>query len=400
MTNRRGQPPDPNDDLSHLSEEDVERRLGGGAGLGGPVPERAIVEAPVPAAVPSPQSRRSRGGTVLWRDVLLVLVLLGFLGAGAQFVLQRPTAATATATPGTSEVALVSPTASTAPSPSPTLPTATQIPLPSDVIGSLTPEITPTPVPTPTRAPTPTPTPTPTPGATPKPTPKPTAAPTATPPTTAKLKVYLNLVNDDGGTRVNADWTMTVSGANATPSSFTAPNNGSFVTVTVKANTSYSVSATFRSGYTATHSGDCSGKLAGGVTGQCTITENDKPARLEVVTQVLSGSNVPGDFTVTVTAANVTPGSAPGSAGGAYYSFDAHAAYQAVISDGPSGYSPTYSSACDDATGLGSGLLAVCTIDLTFTGAPTTGSSGLGGLFLLATFWIVPRRRRDPERVS
>src|SRR5512140_1972547 len=104
MTNRRGRAPDPNDDLTHLSDEDVERRLGGDAGLGGPVPERVPPPTPPPSSL-ARSGRGRRGGGFLWRDVLLVLVLLGFLGAGAQFVLQRPTAAVGSPTPGTSEIA-------------------------------------------------------------------------------------------------------------------------------------------------------------------------------------------------------------------------------------------------------------------------------------------------------
>src|SRR5512144_3149206 len=113
MTNRRGRGPDPSDDpthRTHLSEEEVERRLGGGAGLGGPVPDRVDPPTPSPAS-PNRSGGGRRGGALLWRDVLLVLVLLGFLGAGAQFVLQRPTSAVGSPTPGTSAVAIASFTA-------------------------------------------------------------------------------------------------------------------------------------------------------------------------------------------------------------------------------------------------------------------------------------------------
>src|SRR6185369_10878807 len=101
-----------------LSDEEIERRLSGGAGLGS-VTERA----PKPAAKPRRQRGRSGGGGLLFRDVGLVLVLLLFLGAGANFVL-NPAHATNSPTPGSSDVALASP--SDVPQPTATAePTAT-----------------------------------------------------------------------------------------------------------------------------------------------------------------------------------------------------------------------------------------------------------------------------------
>jgi hypothetical protein len=382
MTNRRGRGPDPNDDGTHLSEEEVERRLGGDAGLGGPIPER--VAAPAPAPSPGRSRRDRRGGTFLWRDVLLVLVLLGFLGGGAQFVLQRPTSAVGSPTPGTSGVAIASPA---------TPPTATPVRVPTvvvptDVIGSLAPEVTPTPVPTLT--PVPTPTPTLAPGATPKPTPKPTPQPTAV--TTATLRVYVNVINDNGGQRASGDWTITVTGASASPSSFSGPVQGTFKSVTVKAGQTFTIGATGVSGYAKSLSGDCTGPLAGGSIGLCTVTENDRPAYVEVKTIVQSGGAAPSDFTIAVTAANVSPATHAGTSSGYTYTFDANASYVVSVVD-PNGYTVTPSSACDG-TGAG-GTVLLCTLTLNLSTAPTTGwLPGPLGVLLVALAPL-PRRRRE-----
>src|SRR5690349_971567 len=144
MTFRRGQRPDPKDDAANLTDDDVERRLGGDAGLGGPVPER-----PAPPPVPTPADSatmafrgdggggRRRGG-VLWRDVGLVLVLLVFLAVGARVVLPDNSTAVASPSPGASTVAVASPTPRPAtPSPTPLVsPSPTPGTLPSEVVPS------------------------------------------------------------------------------------------------------------------------------------------------------------------------------------------------------------------------------------------------------------------------
>lgn len=391
MTNRRGRRPDPSDDLTHLSDEDVERRLGGDAGLGGPVPQRVAPPTP-PAASSARPGRGRRGGGFVWRDVLLVLVLLGFLGAGAQFVLQRPTAATGSPSPGTSPVAIASPTGAPPTATPPPLPT--DVVVPSDVIGSLAPEATPTPAPT--RTPLPLPTPTLAPGATPRPPPKvspsPRPSPTPTVATTATLRIYVDVNNDNGGIHAARDWTIAVTGASASPSSFSGPAPGTYQSVTVKADQTYTIGATGVSGYAKSLSGDCAGPLTGGSIGLCTVTEDDRPAYVEVSTTVQTGGAAPSAFTIAVTATHVSPATNPGTSSGFTYTFDANATYLVSVVS-PNGYIVSPSAGCDG-TGVG-GTVLFCTLTLDLSTAPTTGSvPGPIGLLVVALAPL-PRRRRE-----
>ena len=375
MSNRRGRGPENDDALTHLSQEDVERRLGGGAGLGGPVEPR-------PPVAPSPEGprRRARGRTILWRDAGLVLALLAILAVGARAVLPGDeTAARATPSGAATEVAVASLPA-TAGAPTPTA-LVTDVPVPSDVIGSLIPETTPTPIPTAT----PVPTPTPAPGTTPKPTPKPT-------PGTALITVYLQVITDNGGIKVPSNWTVHVTGANASPSSFTGSASVGKV-VHVTAGQTYAITATGPTGYVKSPapSPECAGKLAAGASAICTITENDQPATVTVVTHIASGSITAADVTINVAAPNATPATSTGRETGRNISYDAYASYS-VSADPISGYSFALSGACAD-SGVAEGDYETCLVTV------NTLSTGLvvPPLPLAPLPWLLPllgRRRR------
>jgi hypothetical protein len=377
MSNRRGRGPDKDDALTHLSEDDVERRLGGDAGLGGPVEPRAPVAPP-----PRSPRGRSRRRTILWRDAGLVLALLAVLAVGARAVLPGDKV-TAQATPSNAptNVAVASLPASVAP-PTPTA-AVTDVPLPSDVIGSLIPETTPTPIPTAT--PVPTPTPTQAPGTTPKPTPKPTATPA-----TATITVYLQVIKDDGGTRVPSNWTVTASGASATPASFAGTTSGKVVHVTAGAH--YSIAANVLTGYVTSPppSADCAGSLPAGGSAICTITENDVPASLFVTTTTTDGS-LPSAVTITVNAPHASPAISQGSKGGTIVTFDAHASYSVVAEE--SGYTASMSVNCSG-SGIAEGNARTCSVTM----SPISGGLIIPpgpvasiGAWLLA---FVGRRRR------
>jgi hypothetical protein len=381
MTNRRGRGPEPDDDHTNLSQDDVERRLDGGAGLGGPVAER------VPAVTPTPAPRRprARGGAVLWRDVLLVLVLLGFLGAGAQFVL-NPASSVSSPGPGSSTVALASPASSPPLTATVAVPiaSATEPALPSDVIGSLLPEEPSPPSAAPSPTPSPVVTPTPGPGATPKPTPAPTA----------NLVISVLPMAATGGNDVAADWQIAVSGANPSKTSFAGSQSGTAIKVTAGKKYSIATTPATPGGYTQSFSGNCTGPLAAGAQAQCTITETEKPERLTVYVLGLPHAS---DVTVTMSGSGQPslPQTFQGDAGGTRVALWSNRAFTVSASDA-AGYVQSTSGAC--AGSLQEGEITQCTF--IYSVPPPAPSQGvllpllLPFLGLRSLQWRARRRRR------
>jgi hypothetical protein len=96
-----------------------------------------------------------------------------------------------------------------------------------------------------------------------------------------QLIVIKHVINDNGGTKVAADFTMNVTATNPSSSSFPGAESPG-TTITLDAG-SYSADETALSGYTKSLSADCSGTIAVGQTKTCTITNNDIP---QVVAQI------------------------------------------------------------------------------------------------------------------
>jgi hypothetical protein len=93
-------------------------------------------------------------------------------------------------------------------------------------------------------------------------------------PEKATLIVVKQVVNDNGGTAVASDWTMTVTGGHATPATFPgAAAPGTTVTLDAGA---YAVSESGPSGYSSAASANCAGTIAAGETKTCTITADDQ----------------------------------------------------------------------------------------------------------------------------
>jgi hypothetical protein len=86
------------------------------------------------------------------------------------------------------------------------------------------------------------------------------------------LKVIKHVINDNGGTRSAANFTMVIAGSGVSQNNFPGAESPG-VTVTLNPG-SYSVTETGPSGYAASFSG-CSGTIAGGQTKTCTITNDD-----------------------------------------------------------------------------------------------------------------------------
>lgn len=112
-----------------------------------------------------------------------------------------------------------------------------------------------------------------------------------------QLKVIKKVINDNGGTKTAADFTMNVAATNASHTSFAGSETG--VTVTLNAG-SYNVTETNVAGYAATYS-NCSGSIALGETKTCTIINNDIAPTLKLIKTVVN------DNGGTATASNFTP---------------------------------------------------------------------------------------------
>lgn len=95
------------------------------------------------------------------------------------------------------------------------------------------------------------------------------------PATTSTLNVILSVNNSAGGSAAPSDFTVSVNGADASPSSFTGSSTGT--SVIVSGGTDYTVSASSVADYTTTESGNCTGPITAGGADACTVTETYTP---------------------------------------------------------------------------------------------------------------------------
>jgi uncharacterized repeat protein (TIGR01451 family) len=170
----------------------------------------------------------------------------------------------------------------------------------------------------------------------------------------ASLTVIKHVVNDNGGTKEASDFTLNVTGGNASPASFPGNENGTGVSLDAG---SYSVSEDAVNGYAVSYSADCSGSLAPGEHKTCTVTNNDIQPKLTVTKVVVNdngGTKEVTDFPLFVDQTGVTSGVQNGFNAGAH-----------VVSEtNVSGYTATITGDCD-ANGnitLTAGQTASCTI--------------------------------------
>src|SRR5205807_1623161 len=133
----------------------------------------------------------------------------------------------------------------------------------------------------------------------------------------ATLRVIKQVVNDNGGTALAGAWQMTVTNNGSPMTPFPGSAAGTNVTLSVG---SYSVAESGGpAGYTPSLSAACSGTIAASETKTCTITNDDQPAHLTVIKQVINnngGTKTPSDFSITVTTNGTPMTPFPGSAAG------------------------------------------------------------------------------------
>src|SRR5207247_10517279 len=98
-----------------------------------------------------------------------------------------------------------------------------------------------------------------------------------------QLTVIKHVINDNGGTALAGDFTMTVFATNVRPSS-SFPGNEVGTTVSLDQG-SYVVGESGPSGYSASYSADCAGAIALGMAKPWTRANNDIQATLIVIQQ-------------------------------------------------------------------------------------------------------------------
>jgi Prealbumin-like fold domain len=170
-----------------------------------------------------------------------------------------------------------------------------------------------------------------------------------------KLTVTKIVVNDNGGSKQVSDFPLFVDGNPVT--------SGVKNTSTVG---SHSVSETTDPGYTATIGGDCAADgiitLVAGDDKTCTITNDDKAAKLIVIKHVINdngGTATAANFSLDSGGANDSPDDFPGAeAPGTEVTLDA-GAYN-VTETGPSGYTASFSADCSGS--LANGETKTCTV--------------------------------------
>src|SRR5215213_1281441 len=170
-----------------------------------------------------------------------------------------------------------------------------------------------------------------------------------------KLTVTKIVVNDNGGTKQVSDFPLFVDGNPVTSGVKNTSTAGS-----------HTVSETTDAGYTATIGGDCAADgsitLAAGDDKSCTITNDDKAAKLIVIKHVVNdngGTATAANFSLDSGGANDSPDNFPGAeAPGTEVTLDA-GAYN-VTETGPSGYTASFSADCSGS--IANGQSKTCTV--------------------------------------
>ena len=171
-----------------------------------------------------------------------------------------------------------------------------------------------------------------------------------------KLHVIKHVVNDNGGTAEADDFSMSVTGTNADPASFSgAEDPGTLVMLDAGA---YSADEAAFAGYAKTLGTDCSGTMAVGDEKWCTITNDDQPGTL-IVKKIIINDNT-GTKTYTDFSFSVNGGGAIAFEADGQNDFTVNAGTYNVVETSALGYTTTYQN-CKDIV-IPNGGTATCTI--------------------------------------
>ena len=195
-------------------------------------------------------------------------------------------------------------------------------------------------------------------------------------PNPPRLTVIKHVVNNDGGTRVAANFMLTVSGS-AGNRTVSGSESGTELTLSPG---SYAVTETPVAGYTATMSSGCAGTLADGDVKVCVVTNDDNPAppanpRLTVIKHVVNndgGTKQAGNFTIRIQGSAGTRSFAGSEAG---VTFELQPGTYTVAEDQDAGYLPSLSADCAGA--LTAGQTKVCIVTNDDKPAPPPSSPSL-----------------------
>ncbi len=173
-----------------------------------------------------------------------------------------------------------------------------------------------------------------------------------------QLTLIKTVINDNGGTKQVADFTLKIDGDNVTSGVANEVSPGS-----------HTASEVSQTGYSASSwGGDCNSDgtitLALGDNKTCTITNDDTPAYLIVIKHVIKdngGNAVASDFTMTINDVIASGGNSfPGQAApGTNKTLTTVGSYS-VTESGPTGYNASFSSDCNGSIALGQ--TKTCTI--------------------------------------
>lgn len=178
------------------------------------------------------------------------------------------------------------------------------------------------------------------------------------------LTVIKNVVNDNGGTLLPADFNLVVKVDDGATAPVPASFSGSAGTEVALDAGSYKVTEDAVAGYAGTFSEGCSGVLAPGDKKTCTVTNIDLPPGLTVVKRVINdngGTKTAGDFEISVKSAGTTPAPFSGSETGTELVIDT-GAYE-VTERTLAGYRGTFSDGCKGTIALGEARLCTITND-------------------------------------
>jgi len=192
-----------------------------------------------------------------------------------------------------------------------------------------------------------------------------------------KLTLTKVVVNDNGGIKVVSDFPLFVDAISVTSGVQNGFNAGT-----------YTVSETSQSGYTAAISGDCAGNgsitLSVGDVKSCTITNDDTPAHLIVIKNVINdngGSKNSSDFTMHINGTSVGVGVSFAGADNPGVNTSVNAGIFTVTEDSVAGYASNASGDCSGSIALGQTKTCTITNDdtapsLTLLKTVTTDNGG------------------------